>query len=246
MKLGTKLAIAAGLLALGAGGAAAASDNYQPEDDDGMTTAKERLYWRLRQIPQLTEDQRLYLMLTAYGEGRYRTNAHNDSASERAASAAAAANNPAIVQRAVACGVPVAALQSGSWTMFQLLAPYVSGTAYEIFGGAFCPFADPTKVVSNLDLQIVIGIEHAHDLQKYAGWQAYKTVGNLRLGWANPGFMGYLSEHNDRIEKYRDHAAAVGLGRGFIDRSLPVFPSNNAQIYAELRAKPEPTQDPLA
>lgn len=245
MKTLTKVAIAgAGLLLLGVGGAAAASDDDEEPEDDGMASAKERLYWRIRQIPQLTEDQRLYLMLTAYGEGNYRTTAHNGSASERAASAAAAANNPAIVQRANNCGVPTANLQSGSWTMFQLLAPYVSGTAHEIFGDGFCPFADPLKASGNLDLQIVIGIEHARDLQGYDGWKAHRTVGNLRLGWANPGFMGYLTDHADRIEKYRAHAAAVGVGRAFIDRQLTVFPDNPAQIYASLQNTPTPTSDP--
>jgi hypothetical protein len=245
MNRGMKFAlVAVGLGLFGAAASKLEDDDDEPEDD-GMTNAKERVYWRLRQVPQLTEDQRLYLMLTAYGEGNYRLTAHNGSASERAASAAAAANNPTIVQRALNCGVPLANLQTGSWTMFQLLAPYVSGTAHEIFGAGFCPFADPLKVTGNLDLQLVIGMEHAHDLQGYAGWKAYRTVGNLRLGWANPGFMGYLSDHADRIERYRDHAAAVGIGRAFIDRTLPVFPDNLAQVYAELQGKPAPSSDPL-
>jgi hypothetical protein len=246
LKTSTKAAIAAVALLLAGGGAAAVASDDDDDDDEGaMATAKQRLYWRLRQVPQLTEDQRLYLMLTAYGEGRYRTNAHNGSPSERAASAAAAANNPAIVQRALNCGVPLSSLQSGSWTMFQLLAPYASGTAFEIFGGAFCPFADPTRMVGNLDLQIVIGIEHARDLQGYAGWKAHRTVGNLRLGWANPGFMGFLTANADRIAKYRGHAVKVGLSPDFIDRELSIFPVNPAQIYAELQSRAEPTSDPL-
>lgn len=231
---------AAAVLLVGAG-AASADDNG--ENGGGVGTSNKVRIWRkLAFIQELDDIQRLFLMLVAYGEGKYNPAAHNGSPSERLASSKAADNSPWIVQRAIACGVNAAALRTGSWTTFQLLAPYVSGTAHEIFGGAFCPFADPTRTPSNLNLQIVIAIEHARDLQGYKGWQARPTVGNLRLGWAAPAWMGYEGEHADRIEKYRDHAEHEQLGapainpRDLIDKSIGVFPNNPAQIYEALRS----------
>jgi len=237
MKRGAGIAIgvAVAAVALLGAGSAGAADN--PNDGGGMATSNKLRMWRkLESISELIPTQRYFLMLVAYGEGKYNPAAHNGSASERAASAKAADNNPAIVARALGCGVPEANLRTGSWTTFQLLAPYVSGTAFEIFGGAFCPFADPTRAPSNLNLQIAIAIEHARDLQGYNGFQARPTVGNLRLGWAAPAWMGYENEHPDRIAKYRAHAVHEKFPTGIVDAPIGMFPNNPAQIYEALRS----------
>lgn len=226
----------------------------QPNDDDesggDVASRKQMLYWRTRQIAELTELQRMFLMLTAFGEGGYSTAAHNGSVAESAASKKAAENNPSIVAWAASCGVPPEALHTGSWSMFQLLAPYYTGTVREVFGDAGCPFADPRKAPGKLDLQIVVAIEHARDLQGYAGWQSVPTVGNLRLGWANPGFMGKLDEQRDRIDKYKAHAQRVvpswtqAEAASFIASTLTRFPTNPAEIFQRLQATPMPTSDP--
>lgn len=198
---------------------------------------KMTLWLKLESIPQLTRTQRYFLMLTAYGEGRYSPLAHNGSASERAAAVRATENNPALVLRAQRCGVNVAALQTGSWGTFQRLAPYLSNDAYEIFGeSGMCPYADPTRMVHDLDFQIASAIETARDLQQYAGWKSYPTVGNLRLGWAAPALMGYISANKARLDKYRAQAAQESFPAGIVDAPIEPFPSNVAQIYLALRA----------
>jgi hypothetical protein len=242
-------AAAAVAVVVAASGASGTDDG--DEGGGEMVTRKQQLYWRLRQIDALSEEQRMFLMLTAFGEGAYSTAAHNGSAAERAASSKAADKNPTITAWALSCGVPDAALRSGSWSMFQLLAPYYAGTVREIFGAAGCPFADPSKAPGRLDLQIVIGIEHAHDLQGYDGWRAVPTIGNLRLGWANPSFMGKLEAHADRIGKYVRHAQKVvpswseSEARAFINTRISRFPADTAGIFQALQNTPAPTGDPL-
>lgn len=260
MKLWTKALLAiGGLVMLGGAASTASADDSDDDDDDddggaSVPSKKQRVYWRLRQISTLSEMQRLTIMLIAYGEGGYSPTAHNGSPMERDASAKAAANNPTIVQRAYACGVDADVFKTGSWTMFQFLAPYASHTAYEVFGGAYCPFADPTKMAgttwAHIDLQIVLAIEHARDLQGYDSWRvnpANRTVGNLRLGWAAPGLMGddWATRQKTRIDKYRAQAAKEGFP-GIVDSLVEVFPNNPAQIYADLRNTPPPDKDPLA
>lgn len=234
MNLGTKIALAAGGLVVLAAATATASPGFDAGGD--MSSNKKRMWAKLEAISELTETQRYFLMLVAKGEGNFNPGAHNGSASERAASAAAADNNPETVQRVQACGIDPARLRTGSWTTFQFLAPYISRHVFEIFGGAGCMFADPTAVPGNLNLQIVLAIEHARRLQNYTGWTAYPTVGNLRLGWASPGFMGYISKHRDRLDKYRSHARNTGLPNGIVDAQISRFPDNPGEIYEALRA----------
>jgi hypothetical protein len=227
-------------VALVAGGASAASGptrdpNTGGGGGGGSMTDKMTLWIKLESIPQLTRTQRYFLMLTAYGEGRYSPFAHNGSLSERAAAAKAVLNNPALVARANHCGVATALLETGSWGTFQRLAPYLSNDAFEIFGAAgMCPFANPTT--TDLDFQIASAIETARDLQQYAGWKAHRTVGNLRLGWAAPALMGYLSANKARLDKYRRHAEDEKFPEGIVDATIEPFPNNVAAIYAALRA----------
>ncbi len=227
---------AAGVVLAVATGASAGSPELGDTDDTPMGVRKTRIWNKLVSIGELDNNQRLFLMLWAYGEGGYSPFAHNDSASERAASSQAADNNPTLVARAIACGIDDAKLRTGSWGTFQRLAPYVASDAFEIFGQAGCPFADPTRLPTNLNLQIAGAIETARDLQGYQGWIAYPTAGNLRLGTGSPARMGYISDNADRLDKYRKHAAAQGLG-GIVDAQLARFPSNVAAIYERLRSQ---------
>lgn len=234
-KLGLAAAAAA-LVLLPVLASASASPGGAEEGSPDMTGRKATLWNKLRSIPELDDTQRYFVMLTAYGEGNYNPRAHNGSASERAASARAADNNQQIVQRAMACGVPYENLRTGSWTMFQLLAPYVSGTAFEIFGDGFCPWADPTRIGADTNAQICIAIEHAHDLQQYDGWKAFRTIGNLRLGWAAPALMGYISDNAARLGKYRAQARKQGFPPGIVDALVRPFPSGAAGIYQRLQS----------
>lgn len=234
-------------LALWVAGATAAalalssSSAANPNDDGGdmaKASPKVRMWRKLAWLPMLTNEQRFFLMLTAKGEGNYNPAAHNGSESERAASANAADSEQGqiIVQRAMKCGVAPEKFRTGSWTTFQFLAPYVAGNAFEIWGNSACPFVDPTKIASNLNAQICMAIEHARDLQQYNGWQQYPTVGNLRLGWASPGFMGYIQQQAERLQKYRELAAAESFTPGIVDAQLTEFPGNVAAIYELLRS----------
>lgn len=233
-----KLALGSfGLLAL-AGLAKASSGSSVPDvepDGDGSTN-KMRLWLKLESIRELDDTQRYFLILTAKGEGNYNPAAHNGSASERDASSRATDNAPSIVANAQACGVPVDNLRTGSWGTFQRLAPYLSGDAFTIFAtGNPCPFADPTRAPQNLNFQIVSAIKVAHVLQGFQGWRAFPTVGNLRLGWAAPALMGFITANADRLEKYRRHARAASLPDGIVDAQIREFPSNFAEIYERLR-----------
>lgn len=238
-----------GLLALALGGAlvGAALLSREDSDSDGNSdggggvvgmSRKVRIWLMLESIEQLTPTQRYFLMLVAKGEGNYSPSAHNGTPGERQASLEAANANPSIVQRALACGVPYDHLVSGSWTTFQLLAPYVAGTVFEVFGNAGCQFADPHRVVDNLQLQLALAIEHARDLQGYGGFQSRPTVGNLRLGWGIPDSMGKDTPYNaERLERYRRVALGEKFPIGIVDAPISRFPENVAQIYSDLVAR---------
>lgn len=242
MKVVTKVLLGfAGLIAAGK-----LIDSASASSDDGgggggnpndTTRSNRQQLWDALMLLPLDDTQRLFLMLTAYGESRYDPRARNDSASEVLASAKASSNNPDIATRAAACGVPEARLRTGSWGRFQRLAPYLSNDAYEIFGqAAMCGNADPTA--STADFQIASALETAGDLQQYNGWKANPTVGNLRLGWAAPALMGYLSKNKAKLDKYRRHAKEDGLPAGLVERVIAPFPRNVAAMYAMLRAVP--------
>lgn len=230
-----------GLAALGFG-AVGATRGKDPSDDGGGAVAwtrKKRLWMMLESVGELAPVHRYALMLIASREGNYNPKAHNGSVSERAASMEAANNNPTIVNRALACGVPLSHLHSGSWTTFQLLAPYVSGTAFEVFGSAFCPFADPERAQYDLAFQVAMAIEHARDLQGYDGFGEWPTVGALYLGWGAPSRMGANApvKWAEKLDVYRDKSRDEGFPDGIVDAHLPRFPSNPAQIYSNLKAQ---------
>lgn len=212
---------------------ALASGNRSPAKGGGVH--KVTIWRMLESLQNLTPTQRYFLMLVAYGEGGYRPSAHNGSDGERDAARRALERNPSIAERANLCGIPLDNLRSGSWGTFQRLAPYWASDMFEIFGGAGCPFADPTQHTDNLALQIADAIHLARSLQGYSGWRAAPTVGNLRLGWANPSFMGYLSKHADRIDKYKRHAASQRFPPGIVDAQISLFPANAAGIYQQLQ-----------
>lgn len=244
MKPLTKILVGfGGLLALGKIIESTATASVDDEANDntggggGSMSNKMRL-WKKLELLQLDDRQRYFLMLVAYGESKFSPAAHNNTASEREASARGAQNNPELVQRAIACGIAADKLRTGSWGMFQRLAPFLSGDAFEIFGPGpmACQNADPTNTTD--DFQIASALETAGDLQGYNGWKAAPTVGNLRLGWAAPALMGYMTKNAARLKKYRRHAAEAKLPAGIVDAPLNPFPRNVAQMYAHLRANP--------
>jgi hypothetical protein len=208
----------------------------EPGQDGGGMSNKQRTWAMIMAVPGLDETQREFLFLTAYGEsgGHFNPAAHNDSESERAA--AAKGVTPTLASWASKCGVPLEHLQSGSWGVFQRLAPYFAHDVIQIFGENACELADPTKSGHNLALQIVSAVRYAHALQQYDAWQAYPTVGNLRLGWWGVAKLGYLSANKDHVDKYRRHAEDLHLtgGADFIDRQIAVFPPATQAMYAQL------------
>lgn len=241
MRAAGKIAIgvAAAAVVIAAAGAAKGSDNMTPS---GGTSDKVRIWRKLEWIDELSDVQRFALMLIARREGGYSPGAHNGSASERAASEKAANNNPSIVTRCLACGIDESKLHTGSWSTFQLLAPYYAGTAFEVFGNAGCTFADPTRAPTNLNLQIALAIEHARDLQGYKGFQEWPTIGNLYLGWGSPSRMGgeAPTKWKERLDIYRALAKSEKFPAGIVDAPLNRFPSNPAAIYEALRTAGPP------
>jgi hypothetical protein len=228
-----------GLLGFGAVvGARASSDDDDDDDDPAPSTGTiserhAKLRAALASIGELDATQRAFLEITAYGESKFNPAAHNNSFSERSASARGADHNPSIKAKVTACGVDPETLRTGSWGMFQRLAPFLAGDAFEIFGDQVgCGFCDPTK--ASYGFQIVSALETARDLQGYPGFQAKQTVGNLRLGWAAPTLMGYLSANAKKIAKYREQAEGAGYGAGLIDATINRFPQNIPQIYGRL------------
>lgn len=227
----------AGALTLVALAARANSPSFGGDKDDPNMASNKVLLWNdLLRIPELDDTQRYFLMLTAAGESGYSPRAHNDSPGERAAAQKALDDDARIVELANDCGVPLSVLADGSSGMFGRLRPYYAWDAVEIFGRtAACPFANPSVI--NRHFQICSAIETARDLQGYTGWKVNaqtRTVGNLRLGFASPGFMGYLTKHADRLDKYRELAAKEKFPPGIVDAPIAVFPSNVAAIYQRL------------
>lgn len=213
------------------------SSAIEPANEGGTMTRKQKVWRKLGFLP-LTNEQRYFAMLVAYGEGNYNPRAHNTKPSERAAARRAVENNPAAVARVVACGVPRAVLEDGSWGIAQRLGPYLAIDAFEVFGDGAqaCALADPR--LFDLDFQIVSLIETAHDLGGYDGFKAHQTVGNLRLGFAAPALMGYLTDNAKKIAKYKSQAAHEKFPAGIVDAAITRFPKATPAMYATLRQNP--------
>lgn len=221
----------AGFLAL----AAAGREVEDAKENGAMATKKQRFWARVESIPELDDTQRYYLTLVAQRESKYNPAAHNGSASERDAARRGLENNPSIRQRALNCGVNPAALESGSWGLFQRLAPFWAADMFDIFGtSGACPYVDPSRETTNMNLQIVDAIKVARTLQGYSSWKAYPTVGNLRLGWAAPALMGYIADNAERLDRYRDDARAARLPASLVDSTIRLFPDDYKGIYSRL------------
>lgn len=214
-----------------------ASARESSGNGEDMTTRQQRrsrLVGALDLLP-LTATQRAFLVFTALGESGWNPRAHNGTASERLSAARGAANLPEqTAERIAACGLDVTVLETGSWGLFQRLAPYVASDAIGVFGAAACPFVDPSQM--DYAWQICSAIYTAGRLQRYVRFTSYPTVGNLRLGWYGLVAMGYLSRHADRIERYRRQARDAGYAAAIVDDEIERFPTNVTALYQILSA----------
>ena len=152
-----------------------------PPVPGGKLTRKQFLYAQLESLSQLTEDQRLFLMLVAYGEtgGTWKTTAHNDTASEVAASAKA---YDRIADEVAACGRPKSAYVIGSGGRFQRLVPYFVHDLRTLV-----PCIDPQAVFDGVH-DIVSAVANAHALTtRYPSWNG--KVSGLRGGWGTLNWL---------------------------------------------------------
>ena len=238
--LGTVLALAGGALALGAfassrASAAEVEEDETTDDNGGGGMSRRQTMWRKLVALPLTNTQRYFFQLTAYGEGNFNPGAHNKSASERAAARKATANNASLVDYlTTTCGIPLSVLEDGSWGTFQQLGPYFSNAMLEVFGrnAQGCTMADPRR--RDVNAQIIGAMYVAWRLGGYDAWQAKPTVGNLRLGWAAPSLMGYLTKNAARLKKYRVHAEHENLPAGIIDAVMGRVPRPTPAMYGLL------------
>lgn len=194
---------------------------------------KQKLWSMLRALPELTEDQRLFIMLVAYGEtgGTFRATAHNDLPSEVLASVKAWDNNPTLAAKLVNCG----AGGRDSWAIG-------SGG----YGGRLGPYFGNDMLRARLECNpellfdpihsLISALVTAHYIQKGPHWKASaKTVKNLRAGYYGLAYI--KNPPADRIEKYRKHAQAVGMSPDFVDVKLTDFPSPAAARNMVARLK---------
>lgn len=231
----TGLVIGAAVVTVGYLAISAAGREVEDAKENGAMQSKKQRFWsRLETISELDDTQRYYLTLVAQRESKYNPAAHNGTPSERDAARRGLDNNPSIGQKAAACGVAREALTTGSWGLFQRLAPFWADDMFDIFGATACPYVDPSRETSNMNLQIVDAIKVARTLQSYSSWKAYPTAGNLRLGWAAPSLMGYISQNAERLQRYRDDARAAGLPTTLVDGTINIFPNDYRGIYARL------------
>ena len=195
---------------------------------------KQHLWAMLRALPELTEDQRLFVMLVAHGEtgGTYRSTAHNDTPSEVAASVKAWDKNPSLAQRLTACG-------AGGRDAWAIGSGGYGGRLVPYFGDDMLDAGLPCHPTGVFDphLSLVSSIITAHKLQQLPAWQrSARTVANLRVGYYGPAYMD--DPPADRVAKYERHADDAHLGAGFVDRVLPEFPgpASGHAMLARLRA----------
>lgn len=233
-----KTGLIIGLAAVGVGFLALTSvarADEAEEETGTMATRKQRFWRRLETISELDNTQRYFLTLVAQRESNYNPAAHNGSITERARALEGFNKNASLSAKVQGCGFSPASLASGSWGLFQRLAPYWVDDMFDIFGtGVACTYVDQSREVSNMNLQIVSAIKSARALQQRNGWKAYPTVGNLRLGWWSPTQMGYISKHAERIERYRADARKASLPEGIVDATIREFPNDYKGIYDRL------------
>jgi len=195
---------------------------------------KQHLWAMLRALPELTEDQRLFVMLVAHGEtgGTYRSTAHNDTPSEVAASVKAWDNSPSLAQRLTACG-------AGGRDAWAIGSGGYGGRLVPYFGDDMLDAGLPCHPTGVFDphLSLVSTIITAHKLQQLPAWQrSAHTVANLRVGYYGIGYMD--DPPADRVAKYERHADDAHLGAGFVHRVLTEFPgpASGHTMLARLRA----------
>lgn len=231
------------LVLLAAGGSSKAADapsSGVPSQGGDKVERKKLLYAKLQQLP-LAESQRLFVMLVAYGEtgGTWKATAHNNTASEVAASRKAWDNNATLAAKLTALGhggKDAWAIGSGGYG--GRLVPYFGD---DMLDAGLASLATPQGVFDP-DLSIVSTILTCWKLQQTGGWAVNPTVGNLRVGFYGPGYMG-THPPADRIAKYKRHASEVGLDAGapnFVMSTLPMFPGpgSAAQLLGILRSSP--------
>lgn len=195
-------------------------EDPSPSNDPAKSARKQMLWSMLRSLHQLTEDQRLFVMLVAYGEtqGTWKSTSHNDTPSEVEASVKAWDAAPKLAARLTACkhgGKDAWAIGSGGYG--GRLVPYFGQDMLD----AKLP-CDPQGVFEP-KLSLLSSIITAHKLQQTSGWRkSAKMVKNLRAGYYG---LGYIRKPPaDRVEKYKRHAKAVGMSDTFVDQVLTEFP----------------------
>lgn len=199
------------------------SGGTTPTPTPGGMTRKQRLYAQLESLPMLDEDQRLFLMLVAYGESGFSPTAHNKSGGEVDASARA---YDRIREHFASCPFTRAQYAIGSGGRFGRLVPYYCNDLRDVV-----PCIDPQTIFDGVH-DIASAIATAHALQGYASWQG--TVVSLRAGWATPGWMD--APPASKVEKWTRHANEVHLPAGFVNKTLARFPSDLASVLHALQA----------
>ncbi len=195
-----------------------------PPTSEEATAFRAQLWAQLQQIPDylIDDDQRRFALYVGYGESRWNPRAHNDSASEVAASVTAYNR---IAGRFAGCNIPRARYVRGSGGRFGRLLPYFCSDLREVV-----PCADPDLIFDGVH-DIVSLVKLAGDLQDNPTWQG--TVGSLRAGWKTPG---NLRPSAARLAKMRKSAVKAGLEASFIDQKIARFTKNLDAIRNALLA----------
>lgn len=194
---------------------------------------KQKLYAQLESLPMLTEDQRLFLMLVAHGESNYNPSAFNDSPKEAAASGRAFDRLKSSGRIDPTCGYTRANLGTGSGGRFGRLVAYY---ANDLQGVAPC--IKPESIGDGLH-DIVSAVATAHALQRYDAWDG--TIGDLRAGWATPGYLGGKAPAT-AVARWVKHANEGGFsgvvgsgGELFLARKLTPFTGDLRAVLARLQ-----------
>lgn len=195
---------------------------------------KSKLYTQLRRVASLTEDQRLFLMLVAFGESRYIPTSKNTSP-EAIALANAAYDSLAAQQRINAsCSYTREELtRDGAAGRFGRLVPYYIDDLRDVV-----PCIRPDSITDGLH-DIVAAVAQARRLQQYASWNG--TIGDLRAGWGRPSWMGGNAPA-DRVARWAEHADSQGFsgivgsgGMAFLARPLTSFPADLRGVLRSLQ-----------